>query len=318
MHQPDSDRTIEITIDGEIVSGTVHHDGAADISVRLDQPVNRDWTDSLHMPYFARPVHREGFLGEYGEQRARDLLVSLYKLQKKGDRRRTFAGPDFEEFGRVRYLAINPGHPARGVRILEKTGLDALVHVQLESAGPYRRARFFDSVTDQPFLAESAVYEENIQAYVDGVKADLGFSRHLQTVRLKLLPKMIEDSGLLKTYRISPDQADFLSDFGENWRQGKMPLNAAEIEQLIQLGYLTRNTGLAAAERAALEVSLARTRKAMENFEARGKKHQAAECRAKVQKLERRIDCKTLMITPAGKAAVKKLPYQVEFDDDVF
>jgi hypothetical protein len=34
-----------------------------------------------------------------------DLLVSLYKEQKKGDRRRKFADIDFEEFGRVRYLA---------------------------------------------------------------------------------------------------------------------------------------------------------------------------------------------------------------------
>ena len=50
---------------------------------------------------------------------------------------------------------------------------------------------------------------------------------------------------------------------------------------------------------------LARTRKAMENFEARGKEQQAAQCRAKVQKIERRIDAKTLVIIPAANAGIK-------------
>jgi hypothetical protein len=56
----------------------------------------------------------------------------------------------------------------------------------------------------------------------------------------------------------------------------------------------------------------------MENFEAKGKEHQAAQCRAKVRKLELRIDAKTLSITPAGKAAVYELPYQVELISHVF
>lgn len=199
--------------------------------------------------------------------------------------------------------------------IREKAAIDASVYVQIEGDGPYGRVRFFDSGTDQPFLVELAVCEEGIQAYVDGVKADLGFSQHLEAIRLRLLPRMLGHSAVLKTYQVNPYQADFMNDFGENWRKGKTPLNAMEIDQLIQLGYLTRNPGLAAAERAVLEASLARTRKGMENFEAQGKERQAADCRAKVQKLERRIDAKTLVITPAGKAAAKKLPYQVELDD---
>ena len=82
---------------------------------------------------------------------------------------------------------------------------------------------------------------------------------------------------------------------------------------------MIRNPGLGANERAALESSLARTRTALENFEATGKDQQAAQCRAKVQKLESRINAKTLMITPAGKSVAKKLPSQVQsgFGEDV-
>ena len=71
--------------------------------MRIDWP-EIDRTISVHMPNLARSVHPEGFLGEYGEQRAIELLVSLYKEQKQGDRRRKFARVDSEEFGRVRYL----------------------------------------------------------------------------------------------------------------------------------------------------------------------------------------------------------------------
>ncbi len=85
------------------------------------------------------------------------------------------------------------------MKIREKVNLDASVHVQLEGDGRYRLARFFDSGTDQPFLGESAVCEEGIQVYIDGVKADLGFSRHLETIRLKQLPRMVRNSAVLKT-----------------------------------------------------------------------------------------------------------------------
>jgi hypothetical protein len=320
MHQPDSERKIEITVDGERVRGTVHNGGAADLSVRLDEPVN-DWTISLHMANFARPVHPEGFLGEYGEERALELLVNLYREQKKGDRRRKFAGVDFEEFGRVRYLGVDPRHPprhqGRGVKIREKASVTPLVYVQIEDDGPYGRARFFDSGTNEPFLAEAAVYEEDLKEYIRGVKADRGFSLHLEIIRKKLLPGMVRCAELLKTYRVSPYQVDFLQNFGSAWREGAIALEAHEIDQLIELGYMIRDPGLGANERVALEASLARTRAALENFEAAGKEHQAAQCRAKVQKLESRIDAKTLMITAAGKSVAKKLPSQVRFSDDL-
>ncbi len=204
------------------------------------------------------------------------------------------------------------------MKIREKADLDATVHVQLESDGLCRQARFFDSGTDQPFLAESAVSEQGIQVYIDEVKADLRFSRHLETVRLKQLPRMVGNSAVLKTYQVNPYQADFLNDFGRSQRTGYMPLSATEIDELIQLGYLIRDRVWVSTERVDLEAALTRTRNAMENFEARGKEHQAAECRAKVRKLELRIDAKTLSLTPAGKAAVYELPYQVELIRHVF
>jgi hypothetical protein len=179
MHQPDSERKIEITIDGERVCGTVRYTGAADISVRLDEPAN-DWSDGVHMPNFARPVYPEGFLGAYGQKRALELLANLYKEQKKGDRRRRFAGSDFEAFGRVRYLAVNPGYPAREQKVGGQARIYPSVYAQMEEHSPYGLVRFFDSETKQPFLAESAVYEASIQEYVNGVETDTGFSRVLK------------------------------------------------------------------------------------------------------------------------------------------
>jgi hypothetical protein len=314
LHEPDSTRQIETIVDGEPVRGTVHLIGSSKIDVTLDWPPT-DLSAGSSMSFFSRvPPGEPGYLGKYGETLAMNFLLSLHERHKRGDRRRQFAGAGFREFGRVRYLATKPGYPERGVRILEKTPLGSLIYVQIESDGPYRRARLFDSGTDQPFLAESAVYEKSVQAYVDGVKADPGFSRHLETVRLKLLPEMIRNDALLKNYSVNPYQADFLNDFGKSWRTGYMPLNAAEIDELIQLGYLIRDRVLAATERIAREASLARTRKAMENFAARGKEHQAAECRTKMHKLERRMDANTLRITPAGKATAKKLTHQVGLD----
>jgi hypothetical protein len=310
MHQPNSERRIETIIDGESVCGTVSHGGATELTVRLDQPLNNR-SISVHMPVFARPVYPEGFLGEYGEQRSLQLLVNLYKEQKKGDRRRKFAGVDFEEFGRVRYIASDPGFPRRGVKIREKASVGGSVYVQIEDDGPYGRARFFDSGTLQPFLAESAVYDEGIREYVVGVKADLCFSRHLETTRRKLLPKMIRCANLFKTYRVGPYQVDFLADFGRAWRAGEIPLDDSEIDQLIELGYLKRDLDLGATERVALESSLDHSRKALERLEAAGKDKQAAECRARVHRLERRIDAKTLVITAAGKTVAKKFSPQV-------
>jgi hypothetical protein len=138
------------------------------------------------------------------------------------------------------------------------------------------------------------------------VKADLGFSRHLETTRRKLLPEMVHCAKLFKTYRVGPYQVDFLADFGKAWRAGEIPLDGPEIDQLIELGYLKRDLDLGATERVALESPLDRSRNALERLEAAGKDKQAAECRARVHKLERRIEAKTLMITAAGKAVAEK------------
>jgi hypothetical protein len=317
LHEPDSVRQIETIVDGRTVRGTVLLTGSTRIRVTLDWP-STILSAGKSMSFFSRvPEGEPGYLGKTGETIALNLLLSLYDEYKKGDRRRQFVGARFKEFGSVRYIAINPGYPGRAVKIREKVDLDGSVHVQLESDGLYRQARFFDSGTDQPFLAESAVSEEGIQAYIDEMKADLRFSAHLETVRLKQLCRMIVNSAVLNTYQVNPYQADFLNDFGKSRRTGYMPLSAAEVDELIHLGYLIRDRVWASTERVDLEASLARTRKAMETFEARGKERQAAECRAKVRNLELRIDAKTLSLTPAGKSAVYELPYQVELTSQV-
>jgi hypothetical protein len=111
MHQPNTECQIGIVVDGEEVCGTVRYGGSNELYARLDSP-SIAWTESVHMPNFARGIHPEGFLGEYGESRALSLLVGLYKTQKKGDRRYQFAGVDYPEFGRVRYLRGTQDFPA--------------------------------------------------------------------------------------------------------------------------------------------------------------------------------------------------------------
>ena len=310
MHQPDSDCVIETIVDGERVCGTVHYGGSTELSVRLDCP-SSERTISVHMPYFARPVHREGFLGEHGEQRALGFLISLYRDQKRGDRRRQFAGVGYEEFGRLRYLASNPGNPARGRQIREQAAISSKVYVQLEAQVPYAFARFFDSGTNQPFLAETAVCDVSIQQYVAGVKADPRFVEHLESVHRQLLPAMVRHAKLLKQYGVTPTQVDFLIEFGSNWRIGDMHLEAVEVEQLIGLGYLARYLDRCVAERAALEVSIARSMGALEKHEAAGRSKNAEQCRERIRKLQRRIDAKTLMITPLGKAVAESFPYML-------
>ncbi|MEO8660885.1 MAG: hypothetical protein ABI693_20605 [Bryobacteraceae bacterium] len=303
MHEPNSERKIETIIDGERVCGEVHYGGSSDMSVRLEQPSDERLT-GFHMPNFARSTYPEGFLGEYGEQRALEILADLYHEQKKGDRRRKFADLDFEEFGRVRYLKSNPGHCDHGRTIRGQASIDSTIHVQIEDDGPYGLARFFDSVTNEPFLAESAVYEQSVPKYVNGVKADVGFLRRLNTIRKKLLPDMQGRADHLKSHRLSPHQLSFLANFGQCWRSGEIPLDAAEVDQLIDLGYLIRDLTLCEKERASIEVSLTRSREAIEEFEAAGQHELAAQCQAKVQKLQQRREIKTLMITALGKLAV--------------
>jgi hypothetical protein len=313
LYEPGSTRQIETVVDGETVRGTVQFTGSSRIKVTLDWPPS-DLSDESSISFFSRvPPGEPGYLGEYGEKLAMQFLLSLYEKHKKGDRRRQFGGAHLEEVGRVRYLKVNPHHPESDVKIREKASVDASVYVQIEDDAPYALARFFDSGTDEPFLAESAVYEKSIQEYIDGVKADVGFTLHLEAIRQKLLPEMVRCSALLKSYRVSPRQVAFLQEFGRTWRGDDVVLDAHEIDQLIEMGYLTRDRRLGANERIARAPSIARTRKALENFEARGKELQAAQCRAKIRKVESRMDAKTLRITPAGKLLARDLPSQVEF-----
>ena len=119
---------------------------------------------------------------------------------------------------------------------------------------------------------------------------------------------MQRNADRLKAYKLSPRQVQFLQDFGEAWRAGTIALDAAEINQLLDLGYVIRNPGLCANEVASLEAAVDRSRRAQERLEAEGKHQQAAQCAAKIRKLRQRIEMKALMITPTGKAVARDLP----------
>jgi hypothetical protein len=186
MHQPDSDSYIETTIDGERVAGTVHYEGSSDISVRLEQP-SLALVDTLHMPNFQRPLFPDGFLGDYGEQSALQLLEGLYREQKRGTARRKAFAVDCEEFGRVRYLVANPGHAERNRSILGRGEINSNVRIEFEDDGPYRYARLFDSGTGQPFLGESSVFENGVEEDIAGVRKDLAFRLHIKRTRRRLL-----------------------------------------------------------------------------------------------------------------------------------
>jgi hypothetical protein len=143
---------------------------------------------------------------------------------------------------------------------------------------------------------------------VQGVRSDLDFRPYLESTRRKLLPDMVRYASLLRTAGINPRQLDVLNDFGRAWRGGELGLDPAEIQELIELGYLIRDPQHCAAEKATLDSSVERGLKAALKYEAAGKLDNAAQCRAKVQKLQRRIETRMLMITPAGKAVVRLFP----------
>lgn len=310
MHQPDTEYQIETTVDGEHVRGTVRLGGSTDLSVRLESPSSVP-SVSWHMPYFARGVHRDGFLGEYGDQYAMEVLVELYKEQKRGNRRREYAGIDYEEFGRVRFLLDDPRYPRRDRIVLGQAPVNDAVEVRLEDRAPYRLARFYDAATREPFLAEAAVYEEHVQEYVEGTISDLGFRHRLESTRQRLTPDMVRYAEMRASYQVTPYQIDFLRQFARLWRAGDVPLDTAEIDHLMERGYLTRSLGNCPAERASLEAAIERRMESVKRLEAAGQEAKAEQCRAKIRKLQLRIDAKTLCITAAGKSVGENFPCQV-------
>ena len=310
MHQPDSDQHIETTIDGEHVSGTVHYTGSSDISVRLEYPSSA-LVDGVHMPYFARGVYPQGFLGDYGEQRALDLLEGLYRAQKRGTARRSaFAEGcgDFKEFGRVRYVATNPGHPQRDRTILERGEINSNVSVQLEDDGPYRYARLFDATSGQPFLGEASVVETSIAEYIHALKQDVAFRIFIKRSSSKLRTELTNRANQLKAFEISPRQIELLQDFKSAQRTGDLGLEPEEIESLIRSGYLRREPQRGLAERHTLEQTIEQRLKSAIQFDLAGRHTDADRCRAKARKLQTRIDVTTLVVTERGKKVAKGIP----------
>lgn len=75
--------TITIDIDGTEVVGEILLRTASDLMVEIVEPYT-DLTTSLHIMTLARQPHgrHDGFLGEYGIQRAEQMLRALYEAGK--------------------------------------------------------------------------------------------------------------------------------------------------------------------------------------------------------------------------------------------
>jgi len=73
---------IRTTIDGQEVTGIVMHYGKWDIDVCMTAPVDGLTTGST-IPTFGRGVFKDGFEGDYGRERAMQLLRSLYRQSVK-------------------------------------------------------------------------------------------------------------------------------------------------------------------------------------------------------------------------------------------
>lgn len=67
-----------------ILEGRIMHLSAADLRVRLIKPFCSS-DNYLHIPYFARPFSNF-LINDYGEKRAKDLLVDIYLKEKDAKR----------------------------------------------------------------------------------------------------------------------------------------------------------------------------------------------------------------------------------------
>ncbi len=314
MHQRafTSSSNIETIIEGEKVTGFVGHHEDSDITVGITHP-SEGFTKSLHMPYFARAVHPDGFGGEYGHQRALGLLAELYQEHKGCQcRRRALAHVghigNFIEFGRVRYLSIDPGHPNHDCRILAKQEIDEKIWVQIEEDEYQGCARFYDTLTVQPFLMEICVLDGDVSGYIEFVKGDLGFMHMLENTRQKLWLDMVRHARMLQSLGISQRQLEFLKTFSRVWRTGDLWLDPNELDQLIKHGYLVRDSDRGKGERASLTRLIERSTENALRLEASGQSGDATRSRAKARKLQQRIETLTLKITPAGKAIAEQFP----------
>lgn len=93
MHQRSATLSwIQPVVDGQEIGGIAYFTGSADLTVVITRPFE-GFTTSVHMPYFARGVHPDGFHGEYGQARASQLLAYLYVNLKNCACRRRAAIP---------------------------------------------------------------------------------------------------------------------------------------------------------------------------------------------------------------------------------
>jgi len=241
MHQPstNSNRSIQVVVDGQELGGTAYFSGSSELEVTIIRPFE-GFTTSVHMPFFARCVHPEGFRGEYGQARALELLVYLYGNHKNCSCRHRAAlpylgvGRDFTEYGRTRFLVTNPGHSTELGSLAAQETLSDEILVQIEKKDFDRLARFYDRMTAQPFLAEACVIEPDGPAYLQEAKADSEFARYVEHTRQELLPHMVRYAALLELFGISQRQLDIL-------RSRLNGSSSADVEDLVRRGISEEN-----------------------------------------------------------------------------
>ncbi len=305
-----------MTIRGERVRGTVRLTGSSRMEVRIDSPFSGKTANSA-MSFFSRvPPGEPGYLGQYGEALALRHLENLYEEERKERRRFHRSDWHLEQLGQIRYVEVAPGHRSQDRMVRGETAISDEIYVRMEDDGRYAYMRFFDVSSKQPFLGEAGVCDDSLQQYVEALKADLNFQNYIRNVRDKRLAKMLEITGLLRDSDLTIYQASFLGDFGRVWREGRLPLVAAELEQLIERGYLIRDSKRASSEKSSIEAAIERSHKALNRFEAAGNARNAAQSRARLKKLQNRLDVKQLMITALGKKIASSFPYLVDTDDD--
>lgn len=81
----------------------------------------------------------------------------------------------------------DPGHPTEFGAVAAQETLNADISVQIEKEGLDLLARFYDTKTGQPFLAEACLIESDLQAYIQAARADSESMRHVEHMRQKLL-----------------------------------------------------------------------------------------------------------------------------------
>lgn len=201
----------------------------------------------------------------------------------------------------VRFLVTDPGYPIELGTGAGREILNADISVQIEREKIDLLARFYDTKTGQPFLAEGCLIEPDGQGYVQAAKADSEFMRYVERTRQKLLPHITRYAALLESFGINQRQLEIL-------RSRLTGFSNTDVEDLVQRGYLRRELKRSGAERSALQLKRERQLASAIHLEASGRADQAAWVRKRARSTERQLEATVLKLTPAGIKVIEDFP----------